>query len=97
MLFSTKKIDEITEQDLQRLIDNEVSEKQTIDYKQTINDVFANNESKKDFILDIISFANSSGGDIYYGIREDNGKPVELCGIDIDDDKDLKLKINNLF
>lgn len=97
MLFSTKKIDEITEQDLQRLIDNEVSEKQTIDYKQTINDVFANNESKKDFILDIISFANSSGGDIYYGIREDNGKPVELCGIDIDDDKDLKLKINNLL
>jgi len=97
MTLKNKKLDEITEQDLQSFIDNEVSEKQTLDYKQTINDVFADRENKKEFILDIISFANSSGGNIYYGIKEDKAKPVEICGIDIDNEDNLKLKIHNLL
>ncbi|OGI29995.1 MAG: hypothetical protein A2287_04395 [Candidatus Melainabacteria bacterium RIFOXYA12_FULL_32_12] len=89
------KLDDITEQHLQELIENEVSEKKTLDYKQTISDVFNNRENKKEFILDIISFANSSGGDIYYGIVEEQGKPVEIPGIDIAKEDDLKLKIHN--
>ena len=76
-----KAIDQVTEQDLQGLVDNGVLEGKTIEYKQdlTIN----NDKDKKEFLADVSSFANASGGDLIYGIVEDrsSGAPERLEGL----------------
>ena len=79
-----KNIDQITEEDLQALIDNSVLEGKTIEYKQSLP---SNSDSdKKEFLADISSFANASGGDLIYGILEDRdtGIPKTLEGLTIE-------------
>ena len=62
-----KNIDQITEEDLQALIDNSVLEGKTIEYKQSLP---SNSDSdKKEFLADISSFANASGGDFMASLR----------------------------
>ncbi|GAJ18756.1 unnamed protein product, partial [marine sediment metagenome] len=64
-----KNVNEITKDDLQALIDNSVLEGKTIEYKQSLP---GNSDSdKKEFLADICSFSNTSGGDLIYGITED--------------------------
>lgn len=78
-----KDIDKISEEDLQSLIDNSVLEKKTLEYKQELP---GNKDSdKKEFLADVSSFANASGGDLIYGIIEDKetGIPKTLEGLDI--------------
>lgn len=79
-----KNIDQITEEDLQALIDNAVLEGKTIEYKQSLP---GNSDSdKKEFLADISSFANASGGDLIYGMIEDSntGTPKRLEGLTIE-------------
>ena len=77
-----KPLDAINEQDLKQLIENQVLEKKGLDYKLSLP---SNSDAdKKEFLADVSSFANSSGGDIIYGIAQDNatGFPKELVGVD---------------
>lgn len=79
-----KNIDQITEEDMQALIDNSVLEGKTVEYKQSLP---SNSDSdKKEFLADISSFANASGGDLIYGILEDRdtGIPKTLEGLTIE-------------
>ena len=79
-----KNIDQIAEEDLQALIDNLVLEGKTIEYKQSLP---SNSDSdKKEFLADVSSFANASGGDLIYGIIEDRstGTPKALEGLTIE-------------
>ena len=76
-----KPIDQITEQDLQSLIDNAISERKTIEYKQTLQVGF--DSEKKEFLADVSSFANASGGDLIFGIATEEEMPKTLLGIDI--------------
>jgi len=79
-----KNIDMITEEDLQSLKDNSISEGKTIEYKQEFP---GNSDSdKKEFLADVSSFANASGGDLIYGIIEDRetGFPKTVEGLVID-------------
>ncbi|MFA5393799.1 MAG: ATP-binding protein [Candidatus Ratteibacteria bacterium] len=82
MIF--KDIDQITEEDLRTLIANSVAERKTLEYKQTLPG--NSDPEKKEFLADVSSFANASGGDIIYGIIEDRntGFPIELKGINIE-------------
>lgn len=80
-MLSGKPIDSITENDLQTLIDNKVPETKTIEYKESLP---KNSDSdKKEFLADVSSFANASGGHLIFGIRESSGLPSELCGMEI--------------
>jgi len=79
-----KNIDQITEENLQALIDNSVLEGKTIEYKQSLP---SNSDSdKKEFLADVSSFANASGGNLIYGIYEDRntGVPKTLEGLTIE-------------
>lgn len=79
-----KNVNEITKDDLQALIDNSELEGKTIEYKQSLPD---NSDSdKKEFLADISSFSNASGGDLIYGITEDRNKgiPKKLEGLTIE-------------
>lgn len=83
MYVLNKQLDDITEADLQHLIDEEIIEKKVLEYKSELP---GNNDSdKKEFLADISSFANAIGGDLIYGVIEnrETGKPEKLEGIDI--------------
>ena len=72
-----KRIDEIKKEDVDSLVANEVSEGRTMDYKQALPD--GTESGRKEFLADVSSFANASGGDLLYGVEEKrdlNGKPT---------------------
>lgn len=77
-----KEIDKIEEQDLQVLIDNGVSEHKTIEYKRALPpNLDKLDKEKVEFLADVSSFANASGGDLIYGITAENGIPKSLDGL----------------
>lgn len=90
-----KSLEEITEDDLNSLIENEVLESKTIEYKRELN--INARDKKKEFLADVSSFANASGGDLIIGIEEENGIPQELIGIDEELLDELKGNIEGLL
>jgi hypothetical protein len=78
-------IERITENDLQLLVAEGRREDAQLEFKLTLP--AGTDEGKKEFLKDAASMANSQGGDIIYGIREDRtnpddeGKAAELVGI----------------
>ena len=78
-----KTLTEITEADLTALIANGVAEGRTIDYKRVLPG--HSDADKREFLADASSFANTSGGDLVFGIDEAGGLPVQLLGVQATD------------
>jgi hypothetical protein len=76
-----KDINNIVLTDFEALIENEIPEGRSIEYKQALS--IANDTEKKEFLADVSSFANSGGGDIIYGVAENGttGIPEKLAGL----------------
>lgn len=80
-----KSIDAITEADLKALVTEGRREDIQLEFKLTLPG--NGDDEKKEFLKDVSAMANSQGGDIIYGIREDRsspedaGKAAELVGI----------------
>ena len=92
-----KNIDQITEEDLQALVDNSVIERKTLEYKQALP---SNSDSdKKEFLADVSSFANASGGDLIFGIIEDTetGTPKSVEGLSIENVDQEILRLENMI
>jgi hypothetical protein len=89
-----KKLEQITEADFIYLKENEVPEGISIEYKKEL--MLKDREQKAEFLADVISFANSGGGDLLIGIDEKNGIPVAMMGIDVLDQDDLALQVENI-
>jgi len=92
-----KNVNQITEEDLQALVDNSVPESKTIEYKQSLP---SNSDSdKREFLADVSSFANASGGDLIYGIIEDKktGTPKSLAGLSIENIDQEILRLDNII
>jgi hypothetical protein len=83
MSLQGKKLDEITEETLQALIDDEVYESKVIDYKRELPKT-REPDDRKEFLADIASFANASGGDLVYGMTESKGVATGFSGMNID-------------
>ena len=80
MPLDNKPLESIEEADLRALIDNKVAEGKNIDYKQALP---GNSDSdKREFLSDLSSLANASGGHLVFGIKEKDGVPVQLSGTD---------------
>ncbi|WP_292368404.1 helix-turn-helix domain-containing protein [Methanoregula sp. UBA64] len=96
-MIQKNKIDEIDLEDLQKLIDNEIPEGRTIEYKEKIN--VGNDEEKREFLADISSFANTDGGDIIFGITENRntGFPEKIVGLDITNADEEIRRINSII
>ncbi len=89
-----KQIEEITEADVQSLIDSKVIEHKTLEYKEALP---GNSDAdKKKFLAEVSSFANTSGGDIVYGVAEDEGVPTEVKGLDLTDADGAILRLDNM-
>lgn len=90
-----KKLEDITLKDLEDLVKNSVSEKKTIEYKQSLP---GNSDSdRKEFLADASSFANASGGDLIYGIVESGGVPIEIKGVTLKDADEEIRKYENII
>jgi predicted HTH transcriptional regulator len=90
-----KRPDQIDKADIQQLIDDEVQESKTIEYKREI--VGNTDEQKKEFLADVSSFANASGGHLIIGIDEDKGIPKQISGLEIADiDKEISRLENGI-
>lgn len=81
MALDQKPLDALDETDLQSLVDSQVSERKTIEYKSALPSDKEN--EKKEFLADVSSFANASGGQLIFGIEEKNGVPTKLVGLEI--------------
>lgn len=88
MTLNDKPLDLLEEADIRRLMEDEVPESKVIDYKKHLPG--PSDLDKKEFLRDVSSFANASGGHLVYGIAEENGVPAEICGLsDIDPDREI--------
>ncbi len=96
-MFFNKKIEEIQIEDIQSLIDNAVCESRSLDYKQELH--IDTDGDKKEFLADVSSFANSVGGDIIFGVEEDNIDKIStnICGIPYENDDKLIRRIEDLI
>ncbi|MGK7954407.1 MAG: helix-turn-helix domain-containing protein [Crocosphaera sp.] len=95
MLLNGKPLEQITESDLQELVDNEVAEGKTLDYKEKSS---GNSDAdKKEFLYDVSSFANASSGNLIFGITEDKGIAIKIDGVETNDiDKEI-LRLDNIL
>lgn len=62
-------ISTVTEADIQRLVESRVPEGTYIEFKRALPQTDA--AGRHEFLADVSAFANSSGGDLVYGIDED--------------------------
>jgi hypothetical protein len=75
----SKNLTDITATDLLHLVENNVQERKTLEYKAALPD---NSDSgKKEFLADVSSLANTEGGDLVFGLREVNGTLQGEIGI----------------
>jgi len=90
-----KLFEDLNEVDLQLLVDEQVSEKRSIEYKSELpSDAY---ESKREFLADISSLANAAGGHVIFGIREENGLPTAVTGVLSDDPDREILRLENII
>jgi hypothetical protein len=75
----SKRLEEISEADLDHLLANSVSEGKTIEYKRALPD--NSDGDKKEFLADVSSFANTTGGDLIFGVNEERGLPTAIPGL----------------
>ncbi|MCK4659362.1 MAG: ATP-binding protein [Phycisphaerae bacterium] len=74
-----KPIDKITKDDIHSLIENKVREGRIIDYKASLPGKA--DKDKTEFLADVSSFANASGGDLVYGVSESKEIPDKATGL----------------
>lgn len=94
MSLTNKPFDQLVEADFQELIDNKVPESKTLDYKV---DLKFGDRDKREFLADVSSFANTAGGYLLIGIKEEGGIPTALPGIELDNPDAEKLRLISLI
>ncbi len=97
MYTINKNLQDITEADIQRLVDETVIENKTLEYKSELPD--NTDDKKKKFLATVSSFANASGGDLIFGVAEDRktGKPNALTGIEIENVDQEILRLEHMI
>lgn len=81
MILQSKPLAQLTEADLHTLLDDQVPEGKLLDYKRELPGQA--DADKKEFLFDVSSFANASGGYLVYGFEESGGIPKQLVGVGV--------------
>jgi len=71
-----KPATDLAESDILDLIVNGIEEGREIDYKEALK--IGTDGEKKEFLADVSSFANASGGHVVLGVMEASGRPTSL-------------------
>lgn len=81
MIFRGRKLSEITQEHLQRLVDDQVQERDTVEYKAVMYG--SADDDKREMLKDISAMANHRGGYLIIGLEEDEeGIPTKVVGVE---------------
>jgi len=94
MPLDMKPLVDLRESDIQELIANGVEEGREIDYKEALK--IGTDGEKKEFLADVSSFSNASGGHLIFGMSEANGLPTAITPLTIANWDAERLKIESL-
>lgn len=86
---------DLTPDDFQRLVENRVSEGKTLEYKQELN--LNDTDHRRTLIGEVVSFANSGGGDMIVGIKEEDGVAADVRGMELEQVDDTVGRITHLL
>ena len=89
------RIEEVDVAALQALVENEVAEGKTIEYKRELPG--RADSEKVPFLEAVSAFANTAGGDLLLGVEAKQGVPVALPGVEIDDVDAQKLRLDQVL
>ncbi|NQT37354.1 MAG: ATP-binding protein [Planctomycetes bacterium] len=97
-----KPIESITLDDIQKLIDDEIQEGKSIEYKRELYRLNATDpkdqtRQREELLKDVSSFANTVGGHLILGVEEKKGVPTKICGVDCDDMDALKMRLTQII
>ncbi len=95
MAFANRPIHDLKDTDIEDLLEAKEPEGKNIEYKLSFS--LSTTDEKREFLADISSFANTAGGYIIFGVKEEKGVPVELPGVAIENADSEKLKIENII
>lgn len=100
-LFGTR-VDQLEKENVTRLIENQIQESKTLDYKREIN--LLKDNDKKEFLFDVSAMYNTEGGCIIFGIEEEKdengqntGKPLSIVDLKIDNFDKLFQQIEDII
>jgi hypothetical protein len=94
MPLDTKRLIDVTEADILELIANGIEEGREIDYKQTLK--IGSDGERKEFLADVSSFGNASGGHLVFGVAEVNGRPTIIAPLTVANADAERQKLENL-
>ena len=95
MIFDGKPIDDISDQEIDKLVAEHMSERQHLEFKVTLN--HQDNPDRLELLRDIVSFANAGGGYLIIGIRDDGEGHAQKYEPDIIGDRQrIKQAITSL-
>jgi hypothetical protein len=72
-------IEEVGPNHIAALVSEKVAERKLLEYKEKLPE--GTDGAKKEFLADVCSFANSSGGDIVFGIRDQRDSSGKATGV----------------
>jgi hypothetical protein len=78
MALTSIPLRELTEEHLRRLIADEVGEGRGLEYKLVVG---GGDETRREFLADVSSFANAAGGDLLVGVDATDGIATALAGV----------------
>jgi hypothetical protein len=88
-----KPLEQISFQDILDLIANEARESRSLEYK--IQLPHEGESSKIPFLAEVSALANTDGGDLIIGVKDEKGAPTEICGVTVDDPDKEVLRIES--
>lgn len=89
-----RALDSLTSADVEQLLTSKMPEGRDLDYKRELPG--GSDESKREFLSDVCSFANSAGGILLFGIEEKDGIPVSAPGVPVAGVDSGILRLENL-
>lgn len=102
MYLLNKRVDQLAPEDILRLIESQVQESITLDYKMELS--LSTDNDKKEFLYDITSMMNAQGGCFVIGLRErksdrdqNTSTPEEIVGVTIDNEDKFKQQIEDII
>ena len=93
--MQSKRIDQITLQDLEDLVNTHQSENQRLEFKQEIS--IKDTQDKREFLRDLTALANTQGGFYIIGIEEEKGEAIALTGIELSNPDKYKLQLDQVI
>lgn len=90
-----KNLTDIAASDIQDLIDNAVCENTTLEFKRDLPG--GGDDAKREFLADVSALANTSGGDLIFGIEEENGCASAIKGTGVQDLDAEILRLGNIL